>query len=118
MRPISKHNPLRHYQWGDACDGWVLVDTPGLSVKQERMPAQTAETLHYHKQSQQFFFILAGTATFEVGGEIVTVEKGSGFHIEAGKNHRILNNTNEDLEFVLSSQPSTDGDRHETPSAP
>ncbi|HVX52100.1 MAG TPA: cupin domain-containing protein [Chitinophagaceae bacterium] len=101
-----------HYMWGDNCDGWVLVNTPGLSVKQERMPAHTAETLHYHKQSRQFFFILKGTATFEVEGETNTVLAGGGFYIEAGEKHRILNNTGEDLEFILSSQPSTNNDRH------
>lgn len=81
------------------------------------MPAHTAETLHYHKQSQQFFFILKGIATFEVEGESYTVQAGQGFHIEAGKKHNVLNNTEEDLEFILSSQPSTNGDRH-APSAP
>ena len=30
----SKQNALHHYQWGNGCDGWVLVDTHTLSVKQ------------------------------------------------------------------------------------
>ena len=113
MQAISKDNPLQHYHWGNNCDGWVLVDTAGLSVKQERMPAGTAESLHYHKQSQQFFFILKGTATFEVEGETMIAKQGQGFHIPAGKKHKISNNTPGDLEFVLSSQPSTNGDRYE-----
>jgi len=100
-----------HYTWGNNCDGWVLVDTEALSVKQERMPAQTAEALHYHQKAQQFFFILAGIATFEVENESFTVYNGQGFHIEPGKKHRILNNTAEDIEFILSSQPSTNNDR-------
>jgi mannose-6-phosphate isomerase-like protein (cupin superfamily) len=113
MQPISKEAPLRHYQWGDACDGWVLVDTEALSVKQERMPPQTAETLHYHKQSQQFFFILKGTAIFEVEGESFVIKAEHGFHVKAGEKHRIVNNTAGDLEFILCSQPSTNNDRHE-----
>jgi len=117
MAIVSKHNPLRHYQWGDGCDGWVLVDTEAFSVKQERMPPNTVEALHYHKQAQQFFYILKGTALFEVEGKSFTVEVGQGFHIKAGDKHRIINNTAEDLEFILSSQPSTNNDRH-TPSAP
>jgi len=76
------------------------------------MPAQTAEGLHYHQMSQQFFFILAGIATFEVENESITVYAGQGFYIEAGKKHRIINNTAEDLEFILSSQPSTNNDRY------
>ena len=26
------------YSWGDVCDGWRLVERPGLSVKRERVP--------------------------------------------------------------------------------
>lgn len=90
----------------------MFVDSPGLSVKQELMPAQTAETLHYHEKAQQFFFILNGTATFEVEGESYIVQAGEGFHIAPGKKHNISNNTTGDLEFILSSQPSTNEDRH------
>jgi hypothetical protein len=46
MQRVSKYEPLNHYKWGNDCDGWVLVDAENLSVKQERMPAQTAEALH------------------------------------------------------------------------
>ena len=111
MAIVNKHNSLQHYTWGNVCDGWVLVDTPSLSVKQERMPAQTSEVLHYHSNAQQFFFILQGIATFEAEEKFFTVHAGEGFLIEAGKKHRILNNNSEALEFILSSQPSTNNDR-------
>ena len=111
MQRVSKYEPLNQYKWGNDCDGWVLVDTKNLSVKQERMPAQTSEALHYHEKAQQFFFILQGIATFEVEEKSFTVRAGEGVHIEAGKKHRIINNTAEDIEFILSSQPSTNSDR-------
>jgi mannose-6-phosphate isomerase-like protein (cupin superfamily) len=111
MSVLSKENCLTHYQWGNGCDGWVLVDTEGLSVKQEQMPAKTAEALHFHKHAQQFFFILKGTARFEVENVSCTVHSGTGFHITAGKKHRVVNDTDTDLEFILSSQPSTNNDR-------
>ena len=111
MPIISKEKALQHYTWGDNCDGWVFVDTDELSVKQERMPQHTAEALHYHEKAQQFFFILKGIATFEVEEQSFTVPAGQGIHIKAGKKHRIINNAGQDLEFVLSSQPSTKNDR-------
>jgi mannose-6-phosphate isomerase-like protein (cupin superfamily) len=111
MNVISKDNCIRHYQWGAGCDGWILADTNNLSVKQERMPAHAAETLHYHIHAQQFFFILKGTACFEVEEEIFNVDAGQGFHIAPGKKHRIINNTADNIEFILSSQPSTNNDR-------
>ena len=108
---VSKQQPLKHYQWGADCDGWNLVDEEGLSVKQELMPAGTSEVKHYHERAQQFFFILKGTATFEIEGTTIQINEGEGLHIEAGKRHRILNESSEALEFILSSQPSTRNDR-------
>lgn len=108
---VSIEAPLKHYQWGNACDGWNLVDNAALSVKQERMPAGTAESLHYHQFAQQFFFILKGTATFEIEGETIIVNEQEGIHIQAGKKHRIINHTSSAIEFILSSQPSTAADR-------
>ncbi len=111
MSVVSKQNALKRYQWGNACDGWNLVDDASLSVKQERMPAKTAENLHYHVYAQQFFFILKGVANFEVEGETIVVNEQEGLHIKAGKKHRIINTMETDLEFILSSQPSTANDR-------
>jgi len=111
MQAVSKYHPLSHYVWGSGCDGWNLLASDGLSVKQERMPPSTVEKLHYHQHAQQFFFILTGTATFEVEGEIIHVKSGEGLHIEAMKKHRISNQTAEDLEFLLCSQPTTTQDR-------
>ncbi|MGZ3839763.1 MAG: cupin domain-containing protein [Flavisolibacter sp.] len=102
---------MEHYQWGEGCDGWILVDERELSVKQERMPVGTAENYHYHERAQQFFFILKGKARFQVEEEVMEVNEGEGLRIEAGKKHRIINAGNEPLEFILSSQPNTGKDR-------
>ncbi len=108
---VSRYQPLKHYQWGDVCDSWNLVDTSSLSVKQEMMPGGASEQLHYHKYSQQFFFILAGTATFEIEGNQIEVSVGEGLQILAGEKHRIINNGKINLEFILCSQPSISNDR-------
>ncbi len=108
---VSKYDSLKHYQWGNACDGWNLVEDESLSIKQERMPAGSSEDLHYHQKSQQFFFILKGIATFEIDNKTIEVKEQEGLHIKAGSKHRIINNTKDDLEFILSSQPSTINDR-------
>jgi mannose-6-phosphate isomerase-like protein (cupin superfamily) len=108
---VSKQQPLHHYQWGAGCDGWNLVAEVGLSVKLERMPAGTTEAAHYHKQAQQFFYILKGAATFEIENTFMQLNAGEGLHIRAGEMHRILNNGTTDLEFILCSQPATAADR-------
>ena len=58
---VNKEN-AEHYYWGQNCDGWHLLKSDSLSVIQERMPAGTAESRHYHEKSQQLFFVLSGEA--------------------------------------------------------
>jgi mannose-6-phosphate isomerase-like protein (cupin superfamily) len=111
MKAVSKYQPLKHYKWGSDCDGWNLVDESGFSVKQELMPAGTKEVKHYHQTVQQFFYILKGKATFQIEDSTIEINEGEGLHIEAGKKHRISNEGNEELEFILCSQPSTKNDR-------
>jgi mannose-6-phosphate isomerase-like protein (cupin superfamily) len=110
---VSAQRPLKHYRWGEGCDGWNLVDRPVLSVKQEKMPPGTSESEHYHRQARQFFFILEGRALFETEEGAVEAGAGEGFEIEPGLRHRIRNPGNTDLVFLLCSQPSTAGDRIE-----
>jgi mannose-6-phosphate isomerase-like protein (cupin superfamily) len=87
------------------------VEEDTLSVKQEQMPAGTSEQLHYHEKAMQFFFILKGIATFEIEGNKIEIKQQQGLHIKPGLHHRIINNTKDELEFLLCSQPSALNDR-------
>jgi mannose-6-phosphate isomerase-like protein (cupin superfamily) len=104
-----------HYTWGSACDGWRLVNLPNLSVLQERMPPNTNEIRHYHERARQFFYILSGVATMELNGISEQVGAGQGVEIPPGQPHQIFNETNDDLEFLVISQPTTTGDRVPAP---
>jgi quercetin dioxygenase-like cupin family protein len=55
------------------------------------MPADTSKKLHYHEFAQQFFFILAGTASFTVDEQTITVPAQHGWHILPGLVHHIIN---------------------------
>lgn len=100
-----------HYNWGNNCSGWHLVKSENLSVIEELMPANTSEQIHYHNFSEQYFHILNGTATFEIEKEIIEVNKGEGIHIYPQVVHQIKNQTNENLEFLVISQPHSHGDK-------
>ena len=108
---FSKANPLNHYKWGDNCDGWNFVNRADAAIKQELMPPQTTEKLHFHTHAEQFFFILRGQATFLIEGEHFNVESNTGLQIRAGQKHKIMNLSGVDLEFILFSYPSTKNDR-------
>lgn len=108
---FSKSQCLNHYIWGDDCHGWTFVDTESLSVKQELMPPDTAEKLHYHEKATQFFYILKGRAKFTIDGEVIELREQQAIQINPGQQHFIANYQNTDLEFVLYSYPSTNNDR-------
>ena len=111
MEPITRANAA-HYTWGDGCDGWVLVETPALSVIEERMPPGAAEQAHRHLLAQQFFRILEGEAIMELPEQSVTLRAGEGLSIPAGLPHRIRNASAADVRFLVISQPTTKlGDR-------
>lgn len=107
---ISKKT-AEHYIWGETCDGWPLVKTAELSVIHERMPPGTSEARHYHKQSRQFFFVLKGIAAIEIDGIRQVLKRHEGTEVSPCVPHQIFNEYEEDVEFLVISQPSTQGDR-------
>jgi mannose-6-phosphate isomerase-like protein (cupin superfamily) len=111
MMLFSKEGCIEHYKLGIDCEGWVFVESHKLSVKQEKMPSGTSERLHYHQKSTQIFYILEGEATFKIEGNIFKIKSGEGVSIDAGKQHKINNEAEGVLEFILYSNPSTKGDR-------
>jgi mannose-6-phosphate isomerase-like protein (cupin superfamily) len=100
-----------HYTWGVVCDGWHLLKQSDLSVIQERVPPGASEIKHFHSVARQFFFILNGIATLEFDESRVTFSAGQGVHVAAGIRHRFVNQTQEDVVFLVISSPSTSGDR-------
>ena len=100
-----------HYKWGNSSDGWHLLNTEGLSVIEENVPPKEKEERHYHNESQQFFYILSGIAELEMSGEIFKIEPGSGIHVPAKEPHQLMNNGEENLRFLVISQPKSHGDR-------
>lgn len=107
---ISKDN-AEHYLWGNQCDGWHLVKNEELSIIHERMPVHTAEVRHYHNHARQFFFVLSGTATMELEGEYITLHAKEGLEVPPLIPHQMMNKSNEEVEFLVVSQPNSRGDR-------
>lgn len=104
----------KHYRWGDQCDGWHLLDSPALSVIQERMPPGSFEQLHYHQFAQQVFYILSGEAEFSVDGIRSTLSVGESITIKPNQVHGLKNSSAAELLFLVISQPRSHGDRINT----
>lgn len=101
----------RHYNWGDGCDGWVLLPNADMTAIQERMPPGTSEIRHHHERSRQFFYVLSGELTMEIEGETYSLTAGDSIEIPPTKRHRAQNVSNDDVNFLVVSSPTTYGDR-------
>lgn len=108
----SKHTVSRDV-WGDVCEAWDLLASPGLSVKHERMPARTAEIRHHHQQAEQFFFVLSGALWIELDGVTHVLNAQEGLSVEPGKRHQAINGSENAVEFLVISSPPTVDDRIE-----
>jgi mannose-6-phosphate isomerase-like protein (cupin superfamily) len=100
-----------HYIWGEKCDGWHLLKREDMSVIQERVPAGSAEVMHYHERARQFFYILEGAGTMAFEDHEVVLQKGQGLEIVPMIKHQFKNNSSVDVYFLVISAPSTRGDR-------
>jgi mannose-6-phosphate isomerase-like protein (cupin superfamily) len=108
--PISIAN-AEHYSWGEACDGWFLVKSPEITIIQERVPPGGFEARHYHRLAWQFFYVRAGQATLEVGGQTYLLGPQQGLEIAPGTPHQLRNQSADDLVFTVTSRPNSHGDR-------
>lgn len=111
---VSTDN-AEHYRWGAGCDGWVLAGGPDLLIIQERMPPDTAETRHVHETARQFFFVLSGELTMELAGRIHRLTPQQGIEVPPGELHQARNDSTHEVVFLVTSTPTSRGDRIETP---
>lgn len=104
-------NTAEYYTWGEDCDGWHLVRAPELSIIEERMPPGASEVRHYHAHARQFFYVLEGELHMEIDGDNHTLSTGQGIEIAPGQTHQAINRSGSPVRFLVTSQPSSHGDR-------
>lgn len=91
-----------------------------LGARLWRLPPKSANTLHKHIRSEEFYFVLEGTGRLRVGEETLTVPKYGGVLVGPDMLRQVFNDTDaevlwlivggpEDLEFLQGSK-STDID--------
>jgi mannose-6-phosphate isomerase-like protein (cupin superfamily) len=110
MNTINREN-AEHYIWGSVCDGWHLLRTAALSIIEEKIPPGGSELRHHHEASNQFFYVLAGTLSFEVSGQEFDLEPRQAVQIGPSVPHRVFNRSSGNAEFLVISSPPSHGDR-------
>ena len=84
-----------------------------------RLPPKSANTLHKHIRSEEFYFVLEGTGRMRVGDETLTVPKYGGVLVGPNELRQVFNDTDaealwliigapEELEFLKGSKSKMD----------
>jgi mannose-6-phosphate isomerase-like protein (cupin superfamily) len=111
MRESVDTTNSEHYVWGEVSDGWRLLESQGLSVIEERVPAGAGEAWHVHDSATQFFYVLEGAPEMQTADGVVELGPRSGVEVEAGLPHRFFNPGPGETRFLVISTPNTRGDR-------
>ena len=110
---VKNTKTAEHYTWGEACDGWRLLDHPDLTVIQERMPPGETEVKHAHLRARQLFYVLRGGLQIELEGKVVKLGPGDALEVAPGQSHRVHNASPTAASLLVVSSPSTGRDREE-----
>jgi mannose-6-phosphate isomerase-like protein (cupin superfamily) len=84
-----------------------------------RLPRKSANTLHKHIRSEEFYFVLEGTGRMRVGGQTLTIPKYGGVLVGPNELRQVFNDTDaevlwliigapEELEFLKGSKSNID----------
>lgn len=99
-----------------------------LGARLWRLPPKSANTLHKHIRSEEFYFVLEGTGRLRVGDATLTVPRYGGVHVGPEPLRQVFNDTDsevlwliiggpEELEFLQGSKSQVDL-RHFYPTDP
>ena len=73
------------------------------SLAEASVAAGSSTQRHYHKQSEEFYFVLEGDGTMEIDGEVRPVKAGDAILIPPGAWHQIT--ANRPLRFLCCCAP-------------
>jgi mannose-6-phosphate isomerase-like protein (cupin superfamily) len=69
------------------------------------MPPKSANTLHKHIRSEEFYFVLEGTGRLRVGDETLTVPKHGGVLVGPEQLRQVFNDTDEEVLWLIIGAP-------------
>jgi mannose-6-phosphate isomerase-like protein (cupin superfamily) len=70
-----------------------------------RMPPMSANTLHKHLRSEEFYFVLEGTGRMRIGGETITVPKYGGVLVGPDQLRQVFNDTDGEVLWLVIGAP-------------
>ena len=76
-----------------------------LGARLWRLPRKSANTLHKHIRSEEFYFVLEGTGRMRIGNETFTVPKYGGVLVGPGQLRQVFNDTDDEVLWLIVGAP-------------
>jgi len=76
-----------------------------LGARLWRLPPQSANTLHRHVKTEEFFFVLEGVGRMRVGDETLTVPKHGGVLVGPAAIRQVFNDTDAETLWLIVGAP-------------
>lgn len=76
-----------------------------LGARLWRMPPMSANTLHKHVRSEEFYFVLEGEGRLRVGEETITVPRYGGVLVGPDQLRQVFNDTREEVLWLIVGAP-------------
>ena len=76
-----------------------------LGARLWRLPPQSANTLHQHVRSEEFYFVVEGLGRLRVGRETLTVQRHGGVWVGPDQLRQVFNDTAEDVLWLIVGAP-------------
>jgi mannose-6-phosphate isomerase-like protein (cupin superfamily) len=76
-----------------------------LGARIWRLPPGSANTLHRHIRSEEFYFVLEGTGRIRVGGESITVPRYGGILVGPEQLRQVFNDTESEVLWLIVGGP-------------
>lgn len=119
IKPDDLHWRLSNLMKIPNADYLERTGSENLGARLWRMPPMSANTLHKHIRSEEFYFVLEGTGRMRVGEETLTVPKHGAVLVGPDQLRQVFNDTDEEvlwlviggpeeLEFVQGTQSKVD----------
>ena len=70
-----------------------------------RMPPKSASTLHKHRRTEEFYFVLEGTGRLRVGEETLTVPQYGGVLVGPDQLRQVFNDTDAEVLWLIIGAP-------------
>jgi mannose-6-phosphate isomerase-like protein (cupin superfamily) len=105
IKPDDLHWRLSNLMKIPNADYLERTGSENIGARLWRLPAKSANTLHKHIRSEEFYFVVEGTGRMRVGDEALTVPKYGGVLVGPDQLRQVFNDTEADVLWLIIGAP-------------